>query len=173
MYRPTEHGVLLLADDTDAFVHLVAHAQLQEETHALLGLPLRALLETSCLDVGQIRWSDVRARFDAAGVGHVLDAHLHAARHWLGVGDLPGPTEGGGRRAAAHTRLVELGVAEPALVATWTYAVRVPRSFTPDRMAAEFGPGEGDAWLWRARARHAARRVGARLGHREFGDPGA
>jgi hypothetical protein len=161
MYRPTERGVRLLADDTDAFVHLVAHAQLQEETHALLGLPLRALLETAQIEAGAVLWRDVRADFDAAGVGHVLDAHLHATAHWFGPTDLPAPAAP--RRAAAHTRLVELGVAEPAAVAAWTYAVRVPRSFTAERMLDEFGSGPGASWVWRARARHAARRVHARL----------
>ena len=164
MYRPTARGVLLLADDTDTFVHLVAHAQLQEETHTLLGLPLRALFETAQLQQEEIRWRDVRARFDDAGIGHVLDAHLHGTRHWFGASELPAPSPAGARRAAAHTRLVELGVAEPAVVAGWTYAVRLPRSFTPERMHAEFGPGEGSAWLWQARARHAARRVGSRVG---------
>jgi hypothetical protein len=169
MYRPTRRGVMLLADDTESFVHLVAHAQLQEETHTLLGLPLRAMLETARVGGGEIHWDDVRARFDGAGVGHVLDAHLYATRHWFGAPDLPAPSEAGTRRAAAHTRLVELGVAAPAAVAAWTYAVRVPRSFTSDRMHAEFGAeaASGPAWLWGARARHAARRMSARLGRHE------
>jgi hypothetical protein len=175
MYRPTARGVLLLADDTDTFVHLVAHAQLQEETHTLLGAPLRALFETAQLassdgDGDEIRWPDVRARFLAAGVDHVLDAHLDAARRWFDAPGLPEPAPGGGRRAAAHTRLVELGIAEPALVDGWTYAVRVPRSFTEARMHAEFGPGEGSGWLWRARTRHVARRLAVRLGRHEAPD---
>ncbi|HEY3671430.1 MAG TPA: nucleotidyltransferase family protein, partial [Acidimicrobiia bacterium] len=185
MYRPTERGVLLLADDTDTFVHLVAHAQLQEETHALLGLPLRALFETALVQQSEIRWRDVRARFEAAGVAPVLDAHLHATRHWFGADELPTPSAGSARRARAHTRLVELGVAEPALVEAWTYLVRVPRSFTADRMRAEFAPADaaddhpdaahpdadhpdaGPAWLWKARARHVVRRVEARLTRHE------
>jgi hypothetical protein len=167
MFCPTLRGVLLLADATDTFVHLVAHAQLQEETYTLLGLPLRALLETARVNASDVRWDDVRGRFDRAGVGHVLDAHLHATRRWFGATELPTPPEAGARRAAVHTRLVELGVAEPAAVAAWTYAVRVPRSDRPERMRAEFGDGDdGPAWLWRARARHTARRVGERLGAR-------
>jgi Uncharacterised nucleotidyltransferase len=164
MYRPTARGVLLLADDTDTFVHLVAHAQLQEETHALLGLPLRALFETAQLHGDEINWNDVRVRFDDAGVGHVLDAHLHGTRHWFGATSVPEPALPHTRRAALHTRLVELGVAAPPVVDGWTYAVRLPRSFTAARMQEEFGPGEGEAWLWRARGRHAARRVRTRLG---------
>jgi hypothetical protein len=172
MHRPTARGVLLLADDTDTLVHLVAHAQLQDETYTLLGLPLRALFETAQLatgviEPGEICWKDVRARFDAAGVGHVLDAHLHATRHWFGAATGPDVATGGARRAAAHTRLVALGVVEPAVVDGWTYAVRLPRSFTAARMHDEFGPGEGAAWLWRSRSRHAARRVGTRLGRHE------
>lgn len=169
MHRPTARGVLLLADDTDTFVHLVAHAQLQEETYTLLGLPLRAMFETAQLGrvVHEIEWNDVRARFDAAGVGQVLDAHLHGTRHWFGASELPEPSDGGARRAAWHRRLVEVGVAEPGVPAAWTYAVRVPRSFTPDRMHAEFGPGEGSAWLWRSRGRHVVRRVGARVAGRD------
>jgi hypothetical protein len=161
--RSTAHGARLLADDTDTFVHLVAHAQLQEETYTLLGLPLRALFETAQLaDVDihvDIRWPEVRARFERASVGHVLDAHLDATRRWFDASTLPAPSPSGARRAALHTRLVELGVAEPRAVDAWTYAVRVPRSFTASRMHAEFGRGEGGTWLWRARARHAARRL--------------
>ncbi|HEY3673795.1 MAG TPA: nucleotidyltransferase family protein [Acidimicrobiia bacterium] len=175
MYRPTARGVLLLADDTDTFVHLVAHAELQEETHALFGLPLRALFETALVHQSEIRWRDVRESFAAAGVSRVLDAHLHATRHWFGAEALPEPSEGSARRAAAHTRLVEVGVAEPALVEGWTYAVRVPRSFTADRMRTEFAPEDashdpadaGPAWLWTARARHVVRRVEARLTRHE------
>ncbi len=164
MYRPTPGGVLLLADDTDTFVHLVAHAQLQEETYTLLGLPLRALYETSRLEAGTIDWKAARARFDHAGVGHVLDAHLDATRRLFGAGELPEPAAPGARRAHRHTRVCEFGISVPELVAAWTYVVRVPRSFTPDRMHREFGAGDGATWLWRARARHAARRVAARLG---------
>ncbi len=98
MYRPTGRGVLLLADDTDTFMHLVAHAQLQEETHVLLGLPLRALFETARVQQSEIRWHDVRAGFEAAGVAHVLDAHLHATRHWFRVEELPEPSHAGARR---------------------------------------------------------------------------
>jgi hypothetical protein len=163
MYRPTTRGVMLLADDTDAFVHLVAHAQLQEETYRLLGLPLRALLETSLLDPRPVDWKDVRARFARGGVGHVLDAHLDATRHGFGATSLPEPSPAGARRARAHTRLAELVTAVPELAGAWTYAVRVPRSFSVARMHDEFGSGDGAAWLWQARARHAARRVGARL----------
>jgi hypothetical protein len=165
--RSTGHGARLLADDTDTFVHLVAHAQLQEETYTLLGLPLRALFETARLaDVDihvDVRWPEARARFARAGVGHVLDAHLDATRRWFGASTLPAPSPSGARRAALHTRLVELGVAEPRAVDAWTYAVRVPRSFTASRMHAEFGPGEGGSWLWQARARHAARRLHERV----------
>jgi hypothetical protein len=169
--RSTAHGARLLADDTDTFVHLVAHAQLQEETYTLLGLPLRALFETAQLADVDIRWAEARARFAGAGVGHVLDAHLDATRRWFGASTRLAPSPSGARRAARraalraalHTRLVGLGVAEPSAVDAWTYTVRVPRSFTASRMHAEFGPGEGGAWLWQARARHAARRLHERV----------
>jgi len=163
MFRPTAGGVLLLADDTDSFVHLVAHAQLQEETYTLLGLPLRALYETSRTEVGPPELAAARARFDRAGVRHVLEAHLDAAHRLFGAVTAPG---GARRRAAVHTHLAEAVVAAPAFGAAWTYAVRVPRSFSEDRMADEFGPGHGPAWLWGARARHAARRVSVRVGRR-------
>jgi hypothetical protein len=163
MFRPTCGGPLLLADDTDAFVHLVAHAQLQEETYALFGLPLRALHETAQLDPASIEHEDARERFAQAGVAHVLDAHCDAAHRLLGAAS---PATAPSTRARLHTRLTEAGVVAPAAVAAWTYAVRVPRSFAETRMAAEFGPGEGSAWLWRSRARHVARRVAVRLGGR-------
>ncbi len=167
MYRPTARGVLLLADDTDSFVHLVAHAQLQEETYTLLGLPLRALLETSLLDPRPVDWKDARARFARGGVDHVLDAHLDATRHLFAATSLPEPSTAGARRARTHTRLAEVVTAVPELAGAWTYAVRVPRSFSAARMHDEFGPGDGAAWLWQARARHAARRVGTRLGRHD------
>jgi hypothetical protein len=133
----------------------------------LLGLPLRALFETAQLADVDIRWAEARARFVRAGVGHVLDAHLDATRRWFGASTRLAPSPSGARRAALrsalHTRLVELGVAEPSAVDAWTYAVRMPRSFTATRMHAEFGPGEGGAWLWQARARHAARRLHERV----------
>jgi hypothetical protein len=169
--RRTDHGALLLADDTDAFVHLVGHAQLQDETHRLLGLPLRALLETAHVDASRVDWGEVRLRFSHAAVAHVLDAHLHGARHWFRAA-VPPPSRGGEALAAVHTRLAGLGVAEPAMVAAWAYAVRVPHSFTVERMEAEFGTDGADGadggarWLWGARIRHAARRVDARLTRR-------
>jgi hypothetical protein len=41
--RDTASGAFVLASDTDTFVHLVAHAQLQDDTYRLLGLPMRAV----------------------------------------------------------------------------------------------------------------------------------
>ncbi len=173
MYRPTGRGVMLLADDTDTFVHLVAHAQLQEETHTLLGLPLRALLETARIDAR--RSAGTTCAGGSTGPGCATCSTRTCTRRATGSEprSCPHPREPSAWRAAAHTRLVELGVVEPAAVAAWTYAVRVPRSFSADRMHAEFG-GEADddadvgrAWLWQARARHAARRMGARLGRHE------
>jgi len=161
--RSTPRGRFLMADDTDAFVHLVAHAQLQEDTYRLLGLPLRPLLETTLLLDSAIDWSDAQARFEHTGVGHVLAAHLDAAGRLFGVRGSPIPTT---RRARAHTRVVEAGVAIPRAVDGWTYLVRLPHSFSEPRMADEFGPGSGPAWLWGARARHAARRVSVRVGRR-------
>ena len=161
--RSTPHGRFLMADDTDTFVHLVAHAQLQEDTYRLLGLPLRPLLETTYLLDTDIDWSDARARFAQAGVGPVFVAHLDATHRWFGVGGSRVRTT---RRAAAHTRVVEAGVALPRAVDGWTYLVRLPHSFSAARMADEFGPGAGPAWLWRSRGRHAARRVSVRASRR-------
>ncbi len=158
--RPTPGGALLLADVVDSFVHLVAHAQLQEETYTLLGLPLRALYETTRYDLAADELAAARDRYDRAGVAHVFDAHVDAAHRLFAAA---APRRGPHRRASIHTRLAEAGVAAPALIAGWTYAVRVPRSFTEERMAEEFGPGSGTGWLWRARARHAAHRVVVRV----------
>ena len=82
--RPTPHGTMLLADDVDSFVHLVAHAQLQEETYTLLGLPLHALYETAQLDLTDEARAVARTRFERAGVGHVFDAHIDAAHRLFG-----------------------------------------------------------------------------------------
>lgn len=161
--RSTPRGRFLMADDTDTFVHLVAHAQLQEDTYRLLGLPLRPLLETTHLLDTAIDWSDAQARFERADVGHVLAGHLDAAHRLFGTGASRIPMS---RRAGAHTRVVEAGVALPGAVDVWTYLVRLPHSFSEPRMVDEFGPGAGRAWLWQARARHAARRVSVRVGRR-------
>jgi len=160
--RETALGSVLLASDTHTLVHLVAHAQLQDDTYRLLGVPLRALYETA-------RWlehahdADVdttRRVFARAGVRHVLDAHLDAAHRWFGGPAAPPP----GPRARAHIVAVEAGIASPEALGAWDYLVRVPQSFTVDRMVDEFGSPSGAAWLWRARARHAGRRIRARLG---------
>jgi hypothetical protein len=156
-------GPMLVASDTDTFVHLVAHAQLQEETYRLLGLPLRPLLETVHLVPGAIDWGDARERFARAGVGHVLAAHLDAAHRLFAAPAVPVSRS---RRAAVHSLAAEGGVALPAAVDGWTYLMRLPRSFSEDRMVAEFGAGSGPSWLWSARARHAARRVSVRVGSR-------
>jgi hypothetical protein len=161
--RLTAHGRFLLADYTDTLVHLVAHAQLQEETYRLLGLPLRPLLETTHLSPTDVDWPRAQASFERAGVGHVFLAHLDAASRLFGT---PVPAVVGTRRAAWHTGLVRVGAALPPAVDGWTYCVRLPRSFSAPRMADEFGPGEGPAWLWGARARHALRRVSVRVGRR-------
>jgi hypothetical protein len=163
MFRPTPGGALLLGDDVDSFVHLVAHAQLQEETYTLLGLPLRALYETARHVVDAKDMAAARERFERAGVAHVFDAHLDAAHRLFGAA---APSDHALRRASTHTRLAEVGVAAPALAAGWTYTVRVPRSFSAERMAEEFGPGRGTEWLWRARTRHAARRLAVRVRRR-------
>jgi len=162
---PTPQGEFLLADETDTLVHLVAHAQLQEETYTLLGLPLRALFETARLDPRPIDWNAARARFARASVDHVFDAHVVAA-HELFAANLPiEPSVGRATsRARVHLQLAEAGVAVPDALGTWTYVVRLPRSFAHERMVDEFGTPAGAAWLWRSRARHAARRVAARLG---------
>jgi hypothetical protein len=170
MFRPTRGGTLLLAEDTDAFVHLVAHAQLQEETYTLFGLPLRALHETAQLRYSGPRYAtsvdlaDARDRFARVDRAHVLDAHLEAARR-LFAAEVP---EGRGPpRAAVHTLVAEGALAAPSVGRAWTYAVRLPRSFGEARMLDEFGPGSGPRWLWTSRARHAARRVSVHLGGRE------
>jgi hypothetical protein len=162
--RSTAHGRFLVADDTDTVVHLVAHAQLQEDTYRRLGLPLRALLETTRLLDTAIDWSDAQARFEHAGAGRVLAAHLDAASRLFGVPPAPVATT---RRAAVHTRLAETGVAVPRAIDGWGYLVRLPQSFSESRMVDEFGPVTGSAWLGRARARHVARRVAVRVGRRE------
>ncbi|HEX5588077.1 MAG TPA: nucleotidyltransferase family protein, partial [Acidimicrobiia bacterium] len=159
--RDTGRGAFLLASDTDTFVHLVAHAQLQDESYRLLHLPVRALFETALVlraanDVDQ---ATVRRRFAVHGVSHVLAAHLDAARELFGA---PVDAERG-PRTVAHRVAVDVGVAEPRALETWAYLTRLPNSFSEARMNDEFGPARGAAWLWSSRARHAGRRVAARL----------
>ena len=161
--RPTAFGPLLLASDTDAFVHLVAHAQLQDDTYRRLGMPLRALLETGVMlgRPNDVDLADVERRFAGRGVSHVLRAHLADAHARFGV--LPaGP---GDARSRAHQVGVAACTASPQAAAAWTYLTYLPESFARDRMVAEFGEAAGTAWLWRSRARHAGRRVAVRLGH--------
>lgn len=160
--RPTACGPLLLASDTDAFAHLVAHAQLQDDTYRLFGLPLRALLETS-LVLGRpndVDLAEVERRFAAVGARHVLRAHLAAAHACFGVG----PAGAADVRSRTHQVGVAAGVASPRAAAAWAYLTYLPVSFARDRMVAEFGEPGGPAWLWRSRVRHAGRRVAQRLG---------
>ena len=147
MYRPTERGVA-------AARRRHRHLRAPGRARAAAGRDARAARACRCEHCSRPRALRSRrsagttsaAGFEAAGVAHVLDAHLHATRHWFRAEELPEPSQEGARRAAAHTRLVELGVAEPALRAGWTYAVRVPRSFTAERMHAEFGRRGRSRW---------------------------
>ncbi|MET0628604.1 MAG: nucleotidyltransferase family protein [Acidimicrobiia bacterium] len=162
--RDTAAGAFVLASDTDTFVHLVAHAQLQDETYRLLGVPLRALFETALLlrVAHDIDDADVTRRFATHGVSHVLAAHLDASRRMFDAPvDVPSNV-----RTVAHRLAVDVAVTEPRAQEAWAYLTRLPGSFSESRMTEEFGPSGGSAWLWRARARHAGRRVRARLRER-------
>jgi hypothetical protein len=168
--RDTAAGAFLLASDTDTFVHLVAHAQLQDETYRLLELPLRALFETAVLLRGanDVDDAEVTRRFAAHGASHVLTAHLDASRRMFDA-----PVDAAAKaRTVTHRLGVAVGIAEPNALDAWAYLTRVPGSFTRARMIEEFGPADRDrlrgaAWLWRARARHAGRRIAARLPSRD------
>ncbi len=159
--RPTAFGSVLLARDTDAFAHLVAHAQLQDDTYRRFGLPLRALLESSVVlgRPNDVDLDEVEQRFAGRAVAHVLRAHLTAAHLLFAVPH----SVSDDARARVHQLGVEVGVASPPVAATWAYLAYLPRSFARDRMVSEFGEPTGAAWLWRARARHAGGRVADRL----------
>ena len=113
--------------------------------------PAPRLLETSCSPPGgplARRPGGLRGRRGA----HVLDVDLHATR--TGSGRRP-PESSRGARSGQHPHPPgRAGGGEPAagrvdLRGAGAALVRA------ERMHEEFGPGEGAAWLWRARARHA------------------
>ena len=139
---------------TDAVIHGIAHAQLQDEAHRFAQIPLRALHELSVV-AGRadltVDWSAVRAAFARAGAEAALDAHLQLARTLF---DAEVPPPRGRVRAAGHERLARVLADHPAASRRYERAVYAPRALSTGRMTELYGPGNG----WAQRARHLTRR---------------
>ena len=104
-----------------------------------------------------------RERFERSGVAHVFDAHLDAARRLFGAA---APSDHALRRASAHTRLAEVGVAAPALAAGWTYAVRVRGRSAPSGWPRNSAPAKARNGCGAPGRAHAGRRVAVRVRRR-------
>jgi hypothetical protein len=159
--RHDSHGRLRMSD-THAVIHLVAHAQLQDDTYQLCELPLQALYEMVRWSFADsVDWDGVHRRFVANDCRHVLDAHLDAAHRLFGAAIQVRRSA----RTRAHGRLTTMGVRYPRLLRVWR---QVPRSFTRARMLERYGPARGPLWLTRNRLRHASARLTARVRNRDW-----
>ena len=144
---------------TDAVVHSIAHAQLQDDAHLLARLPLRSLHELAVLSHGaradEVDWAAVRGAFRRASAEAALDAHLDLARSLFGAA-VPPPR--GRFRARSHTRLCRSLGARPPVASLYEQAVFLPRALSADRMHRLYGPGSP----WSGRIRHVGRALGGR-----------
>lgn len=144
---------------TDAVIHSIAHAQLQDDAHLLGRLPLRSLHELAVLSWGaradEVDWVAVRVAFRRASAEAALDAHLDLARSLLGAA-VPPPR--GALRARVHAHLCRSLVANPPIALVYEQAVFLPRALSDDRMHRLYGPGSP----WSGRIRHVGRALTGR-----------
>jgi hypothetical protein len=145
---------------TDAVVHAIAHAQLHDEAHLLARVPLRSLHELAVLSrgsrAGEIDWAGVRHRFEGAGAGPALDAHLDLARA-LFAAEVPEPA--GHLRPRVHRWWCEHLLAHPGRAPGYEQLVFAPRALDAARLQRLYGPGP----TWRLRCRHLAGGLRSRL----------
>ena len=163
MFRPTPGGTLLLADDVDSFVHLVAHAQLQEETYTLLGLPLRASTRPRATSSTR-RTLPPPASGSSGPASRTCSTPISTPPADCSVpphrrttrSDVRRRTPGWRRSGWRHLRSRRAGR---------TRCASRGRS-APSGWPRNSAPAEGAEWLWRARTRHAGRRVAVRVRRR-------
>lgn len=138
---------------TDSCIHLIAHAQLQDDALRLWRLPLRSLHETALLVAREedVDWHEVDRRFTQAGQGRALQTHLRLATTIFGV-PCPLPL---GRRSRARARAVIAldGRATGTLV---SQAAFLPQALAADRMQELYAVA-GRRRVAVAQVRHAAR----------------
>ena len=131
---------------TDAATHLIAHAQLQDESYLLGRVPWRALYELALLlqsdRRSDIDWNLVRSRFADAGAERALDGFLWQSSMLFGA-DVP-PRSG---RVPTRSRLALAVVDRPRLGAAFAWLAYLPRSLSANRMRAL----EPDRPPWRTR----------------------
>jgi hypothetical protein len=138
----------------------IAHAQLQDECHRLLTIPLRALHDVGVVvtDAHVVPdWDEVTGRFARAGYASALAAFAAAADELVGVA-LP-LSRRGGRRWVARARRASR---HPGVARRYREIVTLPRALSSARMTRLYG-ARGPLSRTAARVRHAARGVRKRL----------
>ena len=147
-------GTGVRLDRTDSAAHLVVHAQLHDEAHLLMRLPLRAVHETALiLAAGEaVDWDEIHDEFAAAGRRSALHGHLQLAAMIFGaVPPIEIP-----RRSRARAGTVIALDERPGLGQLVAEAAYLPRALAPERMSQLHGAA-GRPSLLRARAAHVAR----------------
>jgi Uncharacterised nucleotidyltransferase len=148
---------------THAIVLTIAHAQLQDECHRLLTIPLRALHDVALVVTNEqivFDWDEVADRFARAGHARALAGFAAAADELFEV-ELPLSRRHGhrwvrrSRQAARHPRLAR-GYGE---------IVTIPRALSSTRMTRLYG-ARGRLNRSTARVRHVVRGVLRRLAGR-------
>ena len=145
---------------TQAMTLTIAHAQLQDECHRLLEIPLRALFDVAVVvtaGTALVDWDEVTHHFAGAGYARALAGFAVASDELLGV-TLPLSRRGRSRRLAA----ARAALRHPRLAQTYRETVTLPRALSSARMTRLYradGPF-GRSW---ARVRHVARGAGRRL----------
>lgn len=149
---------------TDSVAHLVVHAQLQDESHLLFRLPLRALHETALvLARGEdVDWPGIEERFRRVRRRGALVTHLRATSALFGVAS-PLQTRVTDRMRASVVMALDGQTTARRLVGEAAY---LPRALRASRMEALYG-ASGHLAVWRARVRHVARGAAKRLGRHD------
>jgi hypothetical protein len=145
---------------THAIVLTIAHAQLQDECHRLLTIPLRAVRDAACVvtetDV-VLDWDEVTDRFARAGHARALAAFATAADELLGVA-LP-LSRRGTRRWVARTRQA---ARHPRLAHRYREIITLRRALSSARMTRLYRV-HGRFGRSAARVRHAVRGARKRI----------
>jgi hypothetical protein len=136
---------------TDAVIHTIAHAQLQDEAHLLRRTPLRSLHEIATLSAGargpEIDWSRVRSAFTRIDAESALDSFLALVAHYFEA-EIPGARRK--RRARAIGLTTQTLIRHPASAGLYETIVFQRRQLEAERLRALHGAGS----LRSLRARH-------------------
>jgi len=147
---------------TDAVVHNVLHAQVQDLNHAVHGIALRQLHTLAGLERAwgaEIDWAAARARLGSHGLGGVYDGYILLAHRLFGMPLPAGVTPT--RDSRYHLCLAAFQMGWPADVQR-----NLRYALGSDYMEHLYGCAGHPLGLTRARARHLLSLVRARGGNR-------